>query len=53
VELIEVNVQEDRVHLVVSIPPKYAVSKVIGYLKGKTALKLFDRYPKLRKWYWG
>ncbi len=53
VEVIEVNEQEDHVHLVESIPPKYAVSKFMGYLKGKLALKLFDRYPKFRKRYWG
>jgi len=53
VEVIELNVQEDHVHLVASIPPKYAISKFMGYLKGKLALKLFDRYPKLRKRYWG
>lgn len=53
VEILEVNVQEDHVHMVVSIPPKYAVSKYMGFLKGKLALKLFDRYPKLRKRYWG
>ena len=53
VEVIELNVQADHVHLIVSIPPKYAVSKFMGYLKGKLALKLFDRYPQLRKRYWG
>ena len=53
VEILEVNVQEDHVHMVVSIPQKYAVSKYMGFLKGKLALKLFDRYPKLRKRYWG
>lgn len=53
VEVIEVNVQPDHVHLVVSIPPKYAVSQFMGFLKGKMALRLFDRYPKLRKQYWG
>ena len=53
VEVIELNVQADHVHLVVSIPPKYAVSKFMGYLKGKLALKLFDRFPQLRKRYWG
>ena len=53
VEVIELNVQKGHVHLVVSIAPKYAVSKVMGYLKGKLALKLFDRHPKLRKRYWG
>ena len=53
VEVIEVNVQKDHVHLVVSIPPKYAVSQYMGFLKGKLALRLFDRFPQLRKRYWG
>ena len=51
--MLEVNVQRDHVHLVVSIPPKYAVSKYMGFLKGKLALQLFDRYPQLRRHYWG
>lgn len=53
VEVIELNVQVDHVHLVVSIPPKYAVSQFMGYLKGKLALRLFDKFPQLRKRYWG
>lgn len=53
VEVIELNVQVDHVHLVVSIPPKYAVSQFAGYLKGKLALRLFDKYSQLRKKYWG
>ena len=53
VEVMEVNVQADHVHLVVSIPPKYAVSQYMGFLKGKLALRLFDRFPQLRKRYWG
>ena len=53
VEIIEVNVQSDHVHLVTTIPPKYAVSQFMGFLKGKLALRLFDRYPQLRKKYWG
>lgn len=44
VEVMELNIQQDHVHLVVSIPPKYVVSKFMGYLKGKLALKLFDQY---------
>ena len=43
----------DHVHMVVSIPPKYSVSNTIGYLKGKIAIKLFERYPKIGKRYWG
>ena len=41
--------QVDHVHLVVKIPPKLSVSKLMGALKGKIALKLFSKYPYLRK----
>ena len=53
VEVLELNVQVDHVHLVVSIPPKYAVSGFVGYLKGRLALRLFQRYERLGKRYWG
>ena len=53
IEVLEVNVQADHVHIVLSIAPKYAVSEVMGYLKGKLALRLFDRFPELRRRYWG
>ena len=53
VEVLEVNVQPDHVHVVLSIPPKYAVSQFMGFLKGKLALRLFDHFPQLRKRYWG
>jgi len=53
VEVLELNVQPDHVHLVVSLPPKYAVSEFMGYLKGKLALRLFQRYEHLGRRYWG
>ena len=53
VEIIEMNVQVDHVHLVVWIPPKYAVSQIMGYLKGKLAIRLLHRYERLGKQYWG
>ncbi len=53
IELLEVNVQQDHIHVVMSIPPKYAVSSVMGFLKGKLALRLFGRYERLGKRYWG
>lgn len=53
VEVLELNVQEDHVHLVVSIPPKYSISSFMGYLKGKLALRLFQRSEHLQKRYWG
>ena len=53
VEVLELNVQADHVHLVVSIPPKYSVSNFMGYLKGKVAIRVFHRYEKLGRRYWG
>jgi putative transposase len=47
VEVLELKVQADHVHLVVEIPPKYAVSEFMGYLKGKIALRLFQQYESL------
>ena len=49
----EINIQPDHVHLVLSIPPKYAVSEIMGFLKGKCALKLFQDQRHLTKQYWG
>lgn len=48
-EVIELNIQPDHVHLIVSIPPKVSVSELIGTLKGKLAIKLFKSYPQLKK----
>ena len=53
VGILEGNVQSDHIHLVVSIPPKYSVSEVVGFVKGKSAIKVFDRHPELKKRYWG
>ena len=54
VEVIELNVRIDHVHVVVSIPPKISVSTLMGTLKGKLAIKLFKSYPRLKqKPYWG
>ena len=50
----ELNVQEDHVHLLVSVPPKISISQLMGILKGKLAIKLFKSYPALKKKpYWG
>jgi len=48
------SVQNDHIHLVVSIPPKVSISEMMGILKGKLAIKLFKSYPKMKqKPYWG
>ena len=38
----------DHIHLYVSIPPKYSVSEIVGYLKGKSSLMIFDRHANLK-----
>lgn len=53
-ELIEMNIQTDHIHLIVSVPPKISISTLMGILKGKTAIKIFKSYPQLKKKpYWG
>ena len=48
VEIIEGHLMEDHVHMLVSIPPKYSVSSFMGYLKGKSALMIFDKHANLK-----
>ena len=48
-----INIQSDHVHLILSIPPKYSVSEIMGYLKGKTAIRLFESQKELSRRYWG
>lgn len=53
-ELKELNIQIDHIHLVVSMPPKLSISKLMGIVKGKTAIKIFKSYPQLKmRPYWG
>ena len=48
VEIIEGHLMADHVHMLVSIPPKYSVSSIMGYLKGKSALMIFDKHANLK-----
>lgn len=52
VEIIEQNIQIDHIHTVIIIPPKYAVSEVVGRLKGQSASELRKKYQWLSKVYW-
>ena len=54
VEIKEINVQIDHVHLLVMIPPKISVSEYVGIIKGRTAIRIFNQFKKLKeKKYWG
>ena len=49
IEIVEGAVCSDHIHMSVRIPPKYAVSEIMGYVKGKSALMLYDRHPEWRR----
>ena len=53
INILEGNVQTDHIHLVLSIPPKYSIAETIGFLKGKSAIKIFDMHTELKRRYWG
>ena len=48
VEIIEAEACPDHIHMLLSIPPKYSVSQIMGYLKGKSSLMIFDRHANLQ-----
>ena len=53
-EIIEMNIQIDHVHLIVMVPPKVSISGYAGTVKGRTAIRVFNRFRKLKeKPYWG
>ena len=53
-EIVELNVQIDHVHLLVLVPPKISISSFVGILKGRTAIRVFNKFSNLRqKPYWG
>lgn len=49
VELLERKACIDHIHLCASIPPKYAVASIVGYLKGKSSMFVFEKYSKLKR----
>jgi putative transposase len=53
VDILEGNVQTDHIHLLLSIPPNYCVSRVLGILKGKGSIQIFRKFAGLRKRYYG
>ena len=48
IEIIEGHMMPDHIHLLVSVPPKYSVSQIMGYLKGKSAMMIFERHANLK-----
>ena len=48
VKIIEAEACPDHIHMLISIPPKYSVSQIMGFLKGKSSLMIFDRHANLK-----
>ena len=53
-ELVELNIQKDHVHMLVLIPPKISISTFMGTVKGRTAIRVLQKFRKLKKMpFWG
>ena len=48
IKIIEAELCPDHIHMLIEIPPKYSVSEIMGYLKGKSSLIIFDRHADLK-----
>ena len=48
VEIIEAEACKDHIHMLVSIPPKYSVAQIMGYIKGKSSLMIFEKYANMK-----
>ena len=48
IEIIEAEACPDHIHMLISFPPKYSISQVMGYLKGKSSLMIFDKFANLK-----
>ena len=54
VEIIELNIQVDHVHLLSMVPPKLSISEYVGIIKGRTAIRVLNKFKHLKKKpYWG
>jgi putative transposase len=53
VKIMKGHVSKDHVHLLVSIPPQVTISRLMQWLKGKTAHKIMLEFPHIKKHYWG
>lgn len=48
VEILEAEACPDHIHTLVTIPPKYSVAQIVGYLKGKSSLMIFEKYANMK-----
>ena len=48
IEILEAEACKDHIHMLISVPPKYSISQIMGYLKGKSSLMIFKKYANLK-----
>ena len=48
IEILETEACPDHIHMLITIPPKYSVSQIMGYLKGKSSLMIYEKYANLK-----
>ena len=48
IEIIEAELCPDHIHMLISISPKYSVAQIMGYIKGKSSLMIFDRHANMK-----
>ena len=48
VEILEAEACPDHIYMLVTIPPKYSVAQIVGYLKGKSSLMIFEKYANMK-----
>ncbi len=48
IEIAQAECCPDHVHMLIKIPPKYSVSQIMGYLKGKNSIMIFERHANLK-----
>ena len=53
VEILKMNHDEDHIHMLVSIPPKMSVGKIVGIIKSNTARDMKKKFSFLKDVYWG
>ena len=48
IDILEAEACKDHIHMLISVPPKYSISQIMGYLKGKSSLMIFEKYANLK-----
>ena len=48
IEILEAEACKDHIHMLISVPPKYSIFQIMGYLKGKSSLMIFEKYANLK-----